>query len=187
MEKFKSLSKDERKSIDELLNVADTVLSTPHTVIKGNPQAATVVGMAIGGAAGAALLAGAGVAGAGAAGAGVAGGAAFVAGGAAAAAAPVVIPVVAIAATAIGIGAFIGSKEQKKKEEQLQSLYCKKLAEKIRQITDKYEAELEKLKKTGKQKDDIIKSQQEKIAEYELMLEALKKQYESLARNLKFA
>lgn len=180
---FKCLTTTQTKELDDLLGVASAILGTTTPVIKGNAKAATVVGTAIGGAAGAAISAGAtlGIAGATA---GIGSAAGFVGAGIVGVAA---LPVGIIALIAAGVGWLFGRNKAKKKEQQKQANYCKEMAKKQQEIYEKYEALKKEHERTDKEKNDIIKKQKEKIAEYEAIFEALKKKRSYLEDNLSFA
>ena len=178
MSEIKALTHKEAIELDELLKVADSVLGTSLPVIKGNPKAATIVGKAIGGPAGAAIASSAGALGLVGA-LGVTGGVLGLG----------IVSVVALPATIVlligaGIGLLFNRNEVKKKEQQRQANYCKDLAEKQQKIYEKYETLKREHARTDKGKNDIIKKQQEKIAEYEVMFEALKKKREEVEGNL---
>lgn len=181
MSKFKPINIKEINELDELLNIANSILETTSPVIKGNPKAATILGTAIGGATGAAIAAGAGTAGiasttlglTGVVGLGIA--------------STVALPVTIIVLISTGIGWFFGKNKANKKEQQKQANYCKELAEKQQKIYEKYVNLKKEYERTDKVKDDIIKKQQEKIAEYEAIFEALKNKRKNLEANLAFA
>jgi hypothetical protein len=181
MSKFKSLTTKEINELDELLNVANSILKTTSPVIKGNPKAATIVGTAIGGATGAAIATSAGTVGIASATLGVTGMVGL------GIASTVALPVTIIALIGAGIGLLFGKNKAKKKEQQKQANYCKELAEKQQKIFEKYETLKREHERTDREKDDIIKKQQEKVAEYEAIFEALKKKRNDLEDNLAFA
>lgn len=181
---FKSLTITQTKELDELLSVANTILGTATPVIIGNAKAATVVGKAIGGAAGAAIAAGAGTIGITGATVGLGGAAGVIGVGIAS---TVALPAVIITLLGAGIGMLFSKNKAKKKEQQKQANYCKELAKKQQEIYEKYEALKKEHERTDKEKDNIIKKQKEKIAEYEAIFEALKKKRSDLEGNLSFA
>lgn len=183
MSQFKSLTTKEAKELDELLSIADSILGTKTPIIKGNHKAASIVGSAIGGTAGAAIAASAssvGIAGAtaGLTGVGVSGliGAGI--------ASTVALPLTIITLLGAGIGLLLGKNKARKKEQQKQANYCKELAKKQQEIYEKYEALKKEHARTDKEKDSIIKNQQEKIAEYEAIFEALRRKRNVLEGNL---
>jgi len=178
------LTTAQTKELDDLLGVTSAILGTTAPVIKGNAKAASVVGTAIGGAAGAAISAGAGTLGIAGATAGIGGAAGFVGAGIVGVAA---LPVGIIALIAAGIGWLFGRNKAKKKEQQKQANYCKELAKKQQEIYERFVALKKEHERTDKNKDDIIKKQKEKIAEYEAIFEALKKKRSDLEKNLSFA
>lgn len=185
MKTFKTLTATQTKELDELVDVADAILGTTTPVIKGNTKAATVVGTAIGGAAGAAISAGAETLGIAGATAGLGGTTAgFIGAGIVGVAA---LPVGIGVLIAAGIGYLFGKNKAKKKEQQKQANYCKELAEKQQEIYEKYEALKKENERTDKEKDNIIKELKEKLAEYEAVFEALKKKRSDLETNLSFA
>lgn len=186
MGKFKVLTKKETKELDELLNVADSILYTNSLVIKGNPKAATVVGNVIGGAMGAAIATSAGTVGI----TGTLLGTGAV--GLTSKVGLVSMSIVSLPITVIGLSGVIisllyGKNKAMKKDQQKQANYCKDLVEKMQQIFEKYEDLKKEHAQTDKEKDDIIKEQQEKIYEYEVIMEALKKKYTNLENNLGLA
>lgn len=184
MGRFKTLTSKETNELDELMKVTDSVLGSASPVIKGNPKAASVVGTAIGGAAGAAIAASAGTAGVAGATIGLTGAAGFIGIGVVS---TIVLPATIITLIGTGIGLLIGRNKAKKKEQRKQANYCKELAEKQQKIYEKYEALKKEHERTDKEKEDIIIKQQEKIAEYEVIFEALRKKRENLEGNLAFA
>ena len=167
MSNFKTMSKQQTQEMDELLHAADAIIGSSTPVIKGNPQMAATVGTAIGGAAGAAIAA-----------------AAVTGGGVVAVAA---LPVAIVALIAGGIGMLIGKNKAKKKEKLKQAEYVKEITEKQQQLYEKYNDLKREYERTSKEKDDIIKQQQEKLAEYEALFEALKKQRDIWESNLSAA
>lgn len=182
MSKFETMSKQQTREMDELLRAADAIIGSSTPVIKGNPQIATAVGTAIGGAAGATIAASAGALGVtGSLAAGGLGTAATIGGGVVAAAA---FPVAIAVLIAGGIGMLIGKDKAKKKEQQKQAEYVKEITKKQQQLYEKYNRLKQEYERTSKEKDDIIKQQQEKLAEYEALFEALKKQRAILESNL---
>ncbi len=183
---FKTLSMRETKELDKLLHIADDILGTTTPVIKGNTEAASIVGTAIGGATGAAIASGAGTLGVAGSAIGVTGAASFIGVGITSAAI-VALPLTVIIILSAGIGWLFGKNIPTKKEKQKQANYCKEIAKKQQKVYEKYKRELEKLNQTCKEKDDIIKRQKEKIAEYEAIFEALKNKRSELERNLSFA
>lgn len=205
MGKFKTMSKKQTQEMDELLHAADAIIGSSTPVIKGNPQMAKAVGTAIGGAMGAAIAASAGavgvsgsIAAAGlgaAASAGAVGfsgsiaagglGAAAVAGGGVAAVAA--LPVAIVALITGGIGMLIGKNKAKKKEMLKQAEYVKEITEKQQQLYEKYKDLKREYERTSKEKDDIIKQQQEKLAEYDALFGALKKNRDIWESNLSAA
>lgn len=185
MSNFKTMSKQQTQEMDELLHAADAIIGSSTPVIKGNPQMAATVGTAIGGAAGAAIAASAGAVGvSGSIAAGGYGAAAVTGGGVVAVAA---LPVAIVALIAGGIGMLIGKNKAKKKEKLKQAEYVKEITEKQQQLYEKYNDLKREYERTSKEKDDIIKQQQEKLAEYEALFEALKKQRDIWESNLSAA
>ena len=137
MGSFRALSVAQTNELDELLAVANSIIGTKTLVIKGNTKAATVVGTAIGGAAGAAIASGAGTAGiigatAGLGGAGL-GAAGFVGAGIAGVAA---LPIGIIVLIGMGIGFLFGKNNSKKKEKQRQANYVKEIVEKMEKFCE---------------------------------------------------
>ncbi len=173
MSQFKSLTSAQVQELEELLEVADVVLGRDTPVVKGNKKAASIIGTAIGGATGAALASSATVTGLAGTTVGLLGGVAF--------------SKLLLAGGVIGLpilGWFIFNNKQKTKEQQRQANYYKDIAEKQQEIYDKYVALKKEHERTDKKKDDLIKEQREKIAEYEAVFEALKKKGEELEENL---
>lgn len=185
MGKFKSLTSKDVKELDELLRVADSILGTSTPVIKGNPKVATIVGTAIGGTAGAAIATSAGTVGIAGVTAGLSatGAAGFIGMGIIS---TVALPITIITLLGTGIGLLIGKNKSMKKEQQKQANYCKELAKKQQEIYEKYENAKREHERTDKEKDDIIRKQQEKILEYEVIFKALRKKREGLEGNLSF-
>ncbi|OIZ62953.1 hypothetical protein BLA28_21555 [Eisenbergiella tayi] len=185
MSTFKTMTKDQTKEMQNLLMAADAILGTSTPVIKGNSQLAKTVGTVIGGAAGAAIAASAGTIGVtGSLAAGGLGVMGAVGGGVAAVAAwPVAIAALILG----GVGYLFGKNQAKKKEQQKQANYIKELTRKQQELYKKYNDLKAEYEKTDKEKDDIIKKQQEKLAEYEALFEALKKEREKWESNLSAA
>ena len=182
MSSFKTMSKQQTREMDELLHAADAIIGSSTPVIKGNPQMATAVGTAIGGTAGAAIAASAGAVGVtGSLAAGGLGAAAVVGGGVVAVPA---LPVVIVALIVSGIGMLMGRDQAMKKEAHKQAEYVKEITEKQQQLYEKYKYLKHEYERTSTEKNDIIKQQQEKLAEYEALFEALKKQRDILESNL---
>lgn len=187
---FKSLTTAEMKELDALLDVTNLILGTNEAVIQGNPRAATLVGTVIGGAAGAAIAGGAGTVGVATATASLLGGGALAAGGGGIAlgvAAIGALPLTILALLGSGIGFLLGKKRKEKQEQRKQAIYVKAITEKMQQILEKYEVLKRKHERTSKEKDDIIREQKEKLAEYEAIFEALRKKKKDLEDNLSFA
>lgn len=189
MGKFQALSVAQTNELDDLLAVADSILGTKSSVIKGDQKAAVIVGTAIGGAAGAAIAASAGTAGVAAATASVLGGGALAVGGGG-----IALGVAAIGASPLIIPALIGGSillirknKSKRKEQQKQANYVKEIIEKMEKILNKYEALKQEYERTDKEKEEIIREQKEKLAEYEAIFEALKKKCGDIETNLSFA
>lgn len=184
---FKALSASQTTELDELFAVADSIIGTKSAVIKGNQKAATVVGTAIGGVAGAAIASGAGTFGVIGATAGLGGASLGAAGFIGAGITGVVaLPIGIITLIGMGIG-FLFGKNKQKKEQQKKANYVKEIVKKMEKILDKYENLKKEHERTNKEKDDIIRAQKEKLAEYEAIFEALKKKREDLESNLSFA
>lgn len=181
MSKFETMSKQQTQEMDELLHAADSIIRSSTPVIKGNTQMAIIVGTAIGGAKGAAIAASAGAVGVtgslAAGGLGALGGVVAVAG----------LPIVIFALLAGGIGMLIGKDKAKKKEKQKQAEYVKEITKKQQQLYEKYNNLKQEFERTSKEKDDIIKQQQEKLAEYEVLFEALKNTRAIWENNLSLA
>ena len=181
MSKFETMSKQQTQEMDELLHAADSIIRSSTPVIKGNTQMATIVGTAIGGAKGAAIAASAGAVGVtgslAAGGLGALGGVVAVAG----------LPIVIFALLAGGIGMLIGKDKAKKKEKQKQAEYVKEITKKQQQLYEKYNNLKQEFERTSKEKDDIITQQQEKLAEYEVLFEALKNTRAIWENNLSLA
>ncbi len=184
MSRFTSLTRNEITQLDELLNISDSILGTTSLVIKGNPKAARVIGTAIGGATGTAIATSAGTVGVASATLGMSGIAKFSI--ASAAMLPAALPLAIITLIGAGVGLLFGKNKTKKKEQQKQANYCKELAEKQQKIYEKYVTLMREHDSIDKAKDDIITKQQEKIAEYEAIFEALKKKRQDLEGNLAF-
>ena len=195
MSRFKTMSKQQRQELDNLLYAADAILGSSTPVIKGDPQMAIAVGTAVGGAAGAAIVASAGTLGVTgslaasglAAPAGVlslTGGITAIGGGVVAVAA---LPVFILALLAAGIGLLFGMDKAKKEEQRKQAEYVKEITKKQQQLYKKYNDLRQEYERTSKGKDDIIKQQQEKLAEYEALFEALKNQRAIWESNLSAA
>ena len=182
MEKFKIMSTTEKKKLEELLKTADDILKTKAPIIFNNKKAAKVVGSAIGGALGASLVSVSGF---------IASSAtlSYLGGGAAALLVPPQITLITVISGA-GIGLIANSKKEKKekkekkKEYQQQANYVKDITVKMEKIYNKYENLKKEYERTSRQKDDIIRDQAEKIREYELIFEALRKQRDNLETNL---
>ncbi len=185
MSNFKTMSEQQTQEMDELLHTADEIIGSSTPVIKGNPQMAKTVGAAIGGTVGAAIATSAGTLGVTSSlAAGGLGTAAAVGGGVVAVAA---LPVAIFALIAGGIGMLIGKNKAKKKEKQKQAEYVREIAKKQQQLYIKYKNLKHEYERTSKEKDDIIKQQQEKLSEYEALFEALKKQRDIWESNLSAA
>lgn len=185
MGKFKKMTNKETEEIQGLLSTADIILGTSSPVIKGNAHMAKVVGTAIGGAAGAAIATSAGAVGV--TGTLAAGGVGFmgaVGGGVVAVAA---LPLTLSALLLGGVGYLFGKNHIKKKEQQKQANYIKEIANKQQELYKKYTDLKEEHAKADEEKDEIIKIQEEKLAEYEVLFEALKKERERLESNLSIA
>lgn len=179
MEKFKIMSTTEKKKLEELLKTADDILKTKAPIIFNNKKAAKVVGSAIGGALGASLVSVSGF---------IASSAtlSYLGGGAAALLVPPPITLITVISGA-GISLIANSKKEKKekkKEYQQQANYVKDITIKMEKIYNKYENLKKEYERTSRQKDDIIRDQAEKIREYELIFEALRKQRDNLETNL---
>lgn len=179
MEKFKIMSTTEKKKLEELLKTADDILKTKAPIIFNNKKAAKVVGSAIGGALGASLGSVSGF---------IASSAtlSYLGGGAVALLVPPPITLITVISGA-GIGLIANSKKEKKekkKEYQQQANYVKDITVKMEKIYNKYENLKKEYERTSRQKDDIIRDQAEKIREYELIFEALRKQRDNLETNL---
>ena len=82
---------------------------------------------------------------------------------------------------------LIGKSKKKKQEQQLQANYVKDIALKMQKILDQYEALKKEHEQTSKEKDEIIREQREKLAEYEAIFEALRKKRKDLENNLSYA
>lgn len=181
MSKFKVLTKIQTKELDDLIDVANSILNSSVATIKGNPKAAAIVGTAIGGATGAAIVATAGSVGVAPV---IVSGAFTLAKGAAFGIAGVgTLPITILTILGGGIGLLMGKKREKKK----QANYVKQFAEKMEEILNKYEELKKEHERTNKEKDDIIRAQKEKLAEYEAIFEALKKKRAELEENLSLA
>ena len=187
MTKFMYLSDSQTKELDELLNIADDVLGTTIPIIKNDKKATSIVGTAIGGAA---VAAGTGALGVAGSTAGIGSAASFVGGGIAGAtgiaAPPVAVVAIGAAAVGAGIGYVIAS-NKKKKEVQKQKNYCIEITMKLQAMYKQKEALIKEHANTDKRKDDTIKSQKEKIAEYEVIIAALQKKLKELQMNCRFA
>ena len=177
---FKVLTINEIKELDDLLEVAEASVSSAKAVIKGNTSYAKIVGGAIGGSIGATIASSAGSVGVTAA----LGKSVVAAAGASMSL--VAIPLIIMAI--IGGGIYWWFQDDKKKEErQKQAVYIKKITEKMQKILDEFEALKKEHERTNNEKDEIIKAQKEKLAEYEVIFEALKRKREILENNLKSA
>lgn len=183
---FKKMSTEQTEKLDDLLSVADEIIETKGKVIQGNNKAAALFGTAMGGGAGAAIASGAGTIGILGATAGLTEAGAGMAGlTGVAVTSSVIWPVGILAIIGAGIGYCIG-KNNKKVERQKQVNYIKQITEKMEQIYQKYEVLEKELKRIDKEKDDIIREQKEKLAEYEVIFEALRKQRDDIEKNLSF-
>ena len=196
---FRELTITEIEQIDELLDISNKVLSTPEPIIHGNQQMATAVGTAIGGSAGSAITAQAcliglsGICGGSLAGIGVIG---IAKAGAAVAAGknPFAIPIAFFKKLRSECVRMVkkvirkvkkNTKKSNKQEYRKQIQYVIEIIKKQQSIYEKYENLKREHERTDKEKNEIIKKQAEKLAEYEAMFEALKKNREDLEKNLK--
>ena len=198
--KFKALTVVETQQLDDLLAIAESIINNKESVIKGNKKAATIVGTAI--VAAGTAIAMTGTAGIATTATGIVGFSSIAAGGLGGAAI-IALPVVVTAIIGGGVGLFFWKKKKingKEKnsstrhdsftEKQRQAMYVKTIVEKMEKILQAYEQlkkEYDNLKTKSKKDDNTIKQQKEKLAEYEVIFEALKKKRKEIETNLSYA
>lgn len=178
MSEFRVMSDLEEKQLEEVLSVTDSVLETREAVLKGNKKVAQVIGIALGGPIGSAII--------------TRGSEEGILG---------VIGSQEMKNVILGIStgffpffplkilkkrmslSFARSKE-KKKEHLKQVNYLKEIAEKMAKIAIKYEERYKECERISKDKDEIIRKQKEKLAEYELIFNILKNKHSDIESNL---
>lgn len=200
--KISTLSDSDEKKIREMLDVADKSLSTDRCILETGAYSTQLVGGAIGGKVGKELIAGgvlgistvaaatgatAGFVGFGsAAGIGSAAAGATITGLAGITLGTVLLPmgIVVLIGGLIKFFADLGTDNSVREEERKQANYAKELSEKMNRVYEVYTTKTEQLKNMHEKDQEMIRKLQMKIAEYELVFEALKKEYDGLAKNL---
>lgn len=184
MAKFKNLSIEETDKIDELLKIADSVAAVNKPVIKGNKELALVLGGIVGGPLGVLIASKAGDRGLSEVvkkstassitkGVGI----------------PLGISLLGPISAPILLSGYITKRiwnkiKSNSKEKQRQENYVKEITKKQQQIYNKYEGILDELENCNNEKDLIIMELREKLAEYNVIFEALKDKREYLEKNL---